>query len=216
MSRLPLPFPLVTPTMRIGVFGGSFNPAHAGHVAISLEALKRLRLDQLWWLVSPQNPLKDPSETSDFERRVAHAAALVEDPRIKILTLERQLGTTNTAATLLAMAPLLAKARFVWVMGADSFASLHRWNRWMRIPMTLPLAVFDRPGYTLQALGCPAAQRLMRYRLDAADCSLLPGRAAPCWSFIEIPLSAESSTAIRRGGIELPDIAVPIPMPQDC
>jgi len=198
MSRLPLPFPLITPEMRVGLFGGSFNPAHAGHVAISHEAIKRLRLDQLWWMVAPQNPLKDRSETSDFEQRVEHARSLVTDPRIKVLTIEQQLGTWNTAATLKALAPVLAKGRFVWVMGADSFASLHRWNRWMRIPMTLPLAVFDRPGYSLQALRCPAAQRFARYRVDASDCALLPGHSAPCWSFIEIPLNAESSTAIRR------------------
>jgi nicotinate-nucleotide adenylyltransferase len=198
MSRLPLPFPLITPEMRIGIFGGSFNPAHAGHVAISNEALKRLQLDQLWWLVAPQNPLKDSRETDDFDRRVAHARTLVTDPRIRVMTIERRLGTTCTAGTLQALAPVLAKARFVWVMGADSFATLHRWIRWRRIPATLPLAVFDRPGYTMQALNSPAAQILGAYRLDSADCALLPYMAPPCWSFIEIPLNGESSTEIRR------------------
>ncbi|WP_137388430.1 nicotinate-nucleotide adenylyltransferase [Rhodoligotrophos defluvii] len=198
MSRLPLPFPAVSPGMRIGIFGGSFNPAHAGHLAIANEALKRLRLDELWWLVSPQNPLKDPSETDDFERRVALSRKLVHHPRIKIMTFERQLGTTNTAATLRALRPLLARARFAWVMGADSFATLHRWHNWLRIPQALPLAVFDRPGYTLQALHSPAAQRLAPFRLDASDSAALPGHPTPAWCFIPIPRRSDSSTALRR------------------
>ncbi|WP_342640570.1 nicotinate-nucleotide adenylyltransferase [Rhodoligotrophos ferricapiens] len=198
MAPLPFPLPAVNPKMRIGIFGGSFNPAHAGHVAIGQEALKRLKLHQLWWLVSPQNPLKDSAETDDFERRVALAEQLAGHPRVKILTLERRLGTSNTAATLRALRPLLACGQYVWVMGADSFASLHRWNNWLRIPYTLPLAVFDRPGYTLQALHSPAAQRLAPYRIDAEDCAVLPGHRTPAWSFIPIPRRPDSSTALRR------------------
>ncbi|MGF7158458.1 nicotinate-nucleotide adenylyltransferase [Rhodoligotrophos appendicifer] len=198
MSALPLPFPLVYPSMRIGLFGGSFNPAHAGHLAVSLAALKELDLHQLWWMVSPQNPLKDPADTDDFEKRVARAKALALHPRLRVLEIEKRLGTGNTAATLRALSPLLNRARFVWVMGADSFATLHHWHYWLEIPFTLPLAVFDRPGYTIAALTSPAAQRLGRYRVSSNLCATLPDRRAPAWSFLSMRRRMDSSTAIRR------------------
>ena len=182
---------------RIGLFGGSFNPAHAGHLAVSLTALKKLQLDWVWWLVSPQNPLKDPSQTSDFDERFAGANAMARHGRLVVLDLEIHLGTRTTAQTLQALAPVMARGRFVWVMGADSFAGLHHWNDWRSIPQSLPLAVFDRPGWSLKALGSPAARLMARSRLDTADAGLLANCPVPSWCFVPMPLNDESSTTIR-------------------
>lgn len=184
---------------RIGLFGGSFNPAHDGHVALSEEALKRLQLDQVWWLVSPQNPLKDSRDTGDFNDRIAHAKSLTVNPRLIVTGMEAKLGTHTTAQTFGALAPMFQHSRFVWIMGADSFAGLHHWNDWREIPATLPLAVFARPGWTQKALGSPAARLLADHRLDAADAGQLADMAAPAWCFLNMPLRHESSTAIRNG-----------------
>lgn len=184
---------------RIGLFGGSFNPAHDGHVAVSEEALKRLQLDQVWWLVSPQNPLKDSRDTGDFYDRLARARNLTGNPRLVVTGLEAKLGTRTTAQTFGVLAPMFQHSRFVWIMGADSFAGLHRWNDWRQIPATLPLAVFARPGWTQKALASPAARLLANHRLDIRDAGLLADMAAPAWCFLNMPLRHESSTAIRNG-----------------
>ena len=182
---------------RIGLFGGSFNPAHEGHLAVSLEALKKLRLDQVWWTVSPQNPLKDPAENSDFDERFERAGQLARHPRLIVTDIERQLGTRTTAEAFRRLAPVFAQGLFVWIMGADSFAGLHRWNDWLDIPQTLPLAVFDRPGWSLKALSSPAAHLFADVRLDSYDAALLCGAPAPAWSFVSMPLRGESSSALR-------------------
>lgn len=183
---------------RIGLFGGSFNPAHAGHLAVALAALKALRLDAVWWLVSPQNPLKDPRETDDFAERLAAARKLARHPRFLVTDLEKHLGTSNTAQTLAKLKPLLARGKFVWIMGADSFAGLHRWSRWRDILKTLPLAVIDRPGHALKALNSPAARALRQHRLPRRNAANLAKRKAPAWVFLSLPLRKESSTAIRK------------------
>ena len=184
---------------RIGLFGGSFNPAHDGHVAVSEEALKRLQLDQVWWLVSPQNPLKDSRDTGDFDERLALAKDLAGNPRLVVTGMEAELGTRTTAQTFGALTPMFQHSRFVWIMGADSFAGLHHWNDWREIPATLPLAVFARPGWTQKALSSPAARLLASHRLDATDAGQLADMAAPAWCFLNMPLRYESSTAIRNG-----------------
>lgn len=198
----PMPNPIlcVGPIdgLRIGLFGGSFNPAHAGHLAVSLSALRRLQLDRLWWLVSPQNPLKDPRDTSDFSARLAAARDLVRHPRIVVTDLEQRLGTRTTAETLRALDPLLKRGRFVWVMGADSFAGLDQWNDWREIPARLPLAVFDRPGFAQAALNSPAARALQRWRIAMTDAARLPFCRPPAWVFLTQRHRPESSTAIRR------------------
>ena len=183
---------------RIGLFGGSFNPAHAGHVAVSEEALKRLQLDEVWWLVSPQNPLKPSDDTADFRERLAHARTLATHPRMWVTGLEAKLGTRTTAQTFEALRPMFELGHFVWIMGADSFAGLHKWNEWREIPATLPLAVFARPGWSLKALGSPAATLLASHRLDSSDAPLLAGMRAPAWVFLNMPLRYESSTEIRN------------------
>ena len=197
MARFPFILPPVD-GLAIGLFGGSFNPPHAGHRAIAEAALNRLGLDSVWWLVSPQNPLKNPRETSDFAARFAATKAIARHPRFIVLGIEGRIGTRTTAGFLKRMAPVLARGRFVWIMGADSFAGLHRWNDWRHLPGTLPLAVFDRPGATMAALSSPAARALARYRLPEPEAGLLPFTAPPAWAFLTLPLRNESSTALRR------------------
>ena len=184
---------------RIGLFGGSFNPAHHGHFMVALYALKRLELDWVWWLVSPQNPLKNRAETGEYAARLASAKRTARHPRFVVSDLERQLGSRTTAGTLDRLAPVLARGRFVWIMGADSFAHLHQWNGWLAIPETLPIAILARPGYSLRALSGPAATRFSEQQMPTAFPELLPDCRPPAWAFIPMPLRNESSTAIRKG-----------------
>jgi nicotinate-nucleotide adenylyltransferase len=183
---------------RIGLFGGSFNPAHGGHRAVALYALRRLDLDWIWWLVSPQNPLKEADGYRDYDERLNVARRVARHPRFVVTDLERQLDTPTTAATLAALAPVLRRGRFVWIMGADSFAGLHHWNDWADIPETIPLAVLARPGFSMRALGSPAALRYQGRRIAGEKARELPGAPAPAWCFIPMPLRPESSTAIRE------------------
>jgi nicotinate-nucleotide adenylyltransferase len=183
---------------RIGLFGGSFNPAHAGHLAVALTALKALKLDAVWWLVSPQNPLKDPRETDDFTERLTAARKIAHHPRFLVTDLEKHLGTRNTAQTLAKLKPMLARGKFVWIMGADSFAGLHRWNRWRDIVKALPLAVIDRPGHSLKAMSSPAARLMAKHRLPRRSAAQLAATKPPAWVFLSLPLRKESSTAIRK------------------
>lgn len=183
---------------RIGLFGGSFNPAHRGHLMVALFALKRLRLDWVWWLVSPQNPLKDPRETGEYRTRLALTRRIARYPRFIVSDLEKQIGSRTTAETLDRLAPVLRRAKFIWIMGADSFANLHNWNDWIDIPETLPLAFLARPGYSIRALSGRAAIRYAQSRLPTAAASALPDCRSPAWVFLPMPLRPESSTAIRR------------------
>lgn len=183
---------------RIGLFGGSFNPAHYGHYMVALYALKRLDLDWVWWMVSPQNPLKDPSETDEYAARLAYTAKIARHPRFVVTDIEKQMGARTTAETLHGLKPILARGHFVWIMGADSFASLHLWHDWLDIPQTLPMAVLARPGYSLRALGGPAATRLAESQLPTEAARKLATTPPPAWCFIPMPLRPESSTAIRR------------------
>jgi nicotinate-nucleotide adenylyltransferase len=184
---------------RIGLFGGSFNPAHYGHYRVALYALKRLELDWVWWLVSPQNPLKDPAETGEYAARLAGAQAIARHPRFVVSDIEKQIGARTTAETLRGLRPLLRRGQFVWIMGADSFANLHRWHDWLEIVETLPLAVLARPGYSLRALGGPAATRFSEAQLPTELAPWLVTMRPPAWCFIPMPLRPESSTAIRKG-----------------
>ena len=183
---------------RIGLFGGSFNPAHRGHEMVALYALKTLQLDWVWWLVSPQNPLKDPSETGEYAARLAVTKAIARHPRFIVTDLEQQMGARTTAETLARLAPILRRGHFVWIMGADSFANLHRWHNWLDIAATLPMAILARPGYSLRALGGPAATRLDEFQLPTRLAASLVTARPPAWCFIPMPLRNESSTEIRK------------------
>ena len=194
MLKLP-PF---SQGQRIGLFGGSFNPAHAGHRMVALYALKRLQLDCVWWLVSPQNPLKDTKETGEYSARFAHTKQIAKHPNFKVTNLEKQIHSRNSAQTLGALRQAMTKAHFVWIMGADSFADLDHWHNWTQIVETLPIAVLARPGYSVRALSGQAALRYRKYRVNNDQAGLLAKRRAPAWVFISMPLRPESSTAIRQ------------------
>ena len=143
----PRRLPLHAPGMRIGLLGGSFNPAHAAHRALSLLAMKRLGLDTVWWLVTPGNPLKDVRALPPLEHRMAIAAEVAAHPRIVVTGVERQFRTRYTADFLRSLRERSAQGRFVWLMGSDLLTQFHRWGRWMDIAAAVPIAVFNRPGH---------------------------------------------------------------------
>ena len=184
--------------MRVGLLGGSFNPAHAGHRHVSQEALKRLGLDQIWWLVSPQNPLKTAAGMAPLAERMAAAARVACHPRLRVLALETRLGTRYTADTLERLARWQG-FRFVWLMGADNLAQLPRWRRWHGILEACPVAVFERHPYSYSALAGAAARSLAPARLDEAEARSLAMRKAPAWVFLRMRPHPASATAIRAG-----------------
>ncbi|MCW0234656.1 MAG: nicotinate-nucleotide adenylyltransferase [Ferrovibrio sp.] len=184
--------------LRIGLLGGSFNPAHAAHREISLTALHRLKLDQVWWLVSPQNPLKPLRGMAPLDKRLGQAHAIAAHPRILVTAVETRLGTQYTADTLAALRRHYPQARFVWLMGADNLAQFHRWQDWRGIAHTMPIAVLDRPGFNLTAPQGPAGQWLSRHRVARYDAAALPGKAAPAFLLLKSKLNPLSATAIRQ------------------
>jgi nicotinate-nucleotide adenylyltransferase len=198
MTDADLRLPAFAAGTRIGLFGGSFDPPHAGHIAVSEVALRAFRLDQVWWLVSPHNPLK-PNAPGDLAARIAAARALIRDHRIKVTGVEAALGSVYTAETLKRLIPRLGGVQAVWMMGADNLASFHRWRDWQAIAASLPMAVFNRPGWALRALSSPAARALQAWRLDRSDAALLAASAPPAWVFLPSPAVTASSTALRTG-----------------
>lgn len=190
--------PLVLAGQRVGIMGGSFNPAHEGHRIVAETAVKRLALDQLWWLVTPGNPLKENSGLPSQAARMDGARAYAKGSRMKITGFEAELGTPYTAATLAYLKRRYPEVHFVWVMGADNLAGFDRWQKWQQIFQTMPIAVVDRPGYRLKALAGLAAQRFASARLDETDAALLPRCHAPAWVFLTTRLSPLSSTVLRR------------------
>ena len=190
--------PPSVPGLRIGLYGGSFNPAHAGHLHVSRMALRRLRLDRLWWLVSPGNPLKDHSELAPLQARIVDARSVATDQRIAVTGFEAEIGIRYTVETLRWLRRHRPANRFVWIMGADSLASFHRWEAYEAIAALMPIAVIDRPGYTLAAPNARAALRFARFRIDETDAGLLADLPPPAWVFLHGPRSALSSTALRR------------------
>jgi len=186
---------------KIGLLGGSFNPAHEAHVHISLVALRRLRLDSVLWLVSPQNPLKATGETAPLDKRLERARATATDPRIEVTAIEQALGTRYTVDTIEALQRSFPKARLVWLMGGDNLAEFHRWRRWQEIARRLPMAVIARPGYTTKALASPAARVLAAARIPASRAPELTRQTPPAWVFLEERLDPASSTALRRRGL---------------
>jgi nicotinate-nucleotide adenylyltransferase len=189
--------PMAGPRMRIGLLGGSFNPAHAGHRHISLVALARLGLDQVWWLVSPGNPLKDPSELPGLKKRVAAANEVARHPRIVVTGFEEALGCVHTIDTIRLLKRRFPQVQFVWLMGADNLAEFHRWRAWEELFALLPIAVFDRPGFGLKARAGKAARRFAAAAVDDSDAAGLALIDPPAWTFLTIPLSGLSSTGLR-------------------
>ena len=187
-------FPIATKGMVIGLLGGSFDPAHEGHVHITREALKRMGLDQLWWLVSPGNPLKahQPAPMAD---RIAYARKIVKDPRVKITDLEARLGTRFTADTLAKLQALYPGVTFVWLMGADNLAGFHHWDRWHDIMARVPVGVLARPGSGLKARLSPAAQIYAGSAVARGE--NLKFARPPAWVFVNLPMNDASSSEIR-------------------
>ena len=190
--------PLYANGMRVGLLGGSFNPPHAAHRAISLFAIKRLKLDRVWWLVTPGNPLKDNGGLRDLNERMEAARTMANDPRIDISCLESVIGTRYTADTIGYLRRRASGLRFVWIMGADNLAQYHRWQNWRRIASEVPIAVIDRPPQSFRALAAPAAQALARYRLPENQAARLADQQPPAWVFLTGMKLNLSSTTLRN------------------
>jgi len=183
--------------VRIGLLGGSFNPPHAAHRLISLTALKRLGLDQIWWMVTPGNPLKVQSALLPLGERVQLCRQVSRHPRIKVTAFEAGIGTAYTARSLRFLRRRFPQTRFVWLMGADNLAGFHRWNEWQAIFGLMPIAVEDRPEWRYGALASPAASRFRRFLIPEPQAAALPNLAPPAWCYLSGPLSKLSSTALR-------------------
>jgi nicotinate-nucleotide adenylyltransferase len=190
--------PFYTNGMRVGLLGGSFNPPHAAHRAISLFAIKRLQLDRVWWLLTPGNPLKNHDGLHALAERAEAARRTADDPRIDISCLEAVIGVSYTADTITHLRRRVSGVHFVWIMGADNLAQFHRWKDWRRIASDVPIAVIDRPPQSFRALAAPAAQALARYRLPENQAARLADQQAPAWVFLTGMKSSLSSTGLRN------------------
>jgi nicotinate-nucleotide adenylyltransferase len=189
--------PLASPRMRIGLLGGSFNPAHAAHVEISLTALKRLGLDQVWWVVTPSNPLKVPAELPSLTERVSAARKVANHPRIAVTGFPGEKGSPYTVDLITELKRRYPGVSFVWLMGADSLAEFNRWRSWHKIFAKVPIAVLDRPGFRLKARASQAAMRFHDFIVDESDARGLARMLPPAWTIMTHRLSPLSSTALR-------------------
>ena len=192
-------FPLARPGQVIGLLGGSFDPAHEGHAHITREAMKRFGLSQVWWLVSPGNPLKRRGP-APLAHRMERARHVMQHPLVKVTDIEAHLGTRYTAQTLAALVALYPGVRFVWLMGADNLAQLHHWQDWTWIMENVPVGVLARPGDRISARMSRAARLYARYRVSAHASQMLGRVDAPAWCFVNVPMSGQSSSAIRASG----------------
>jgi nicotinate-nucleotide adenylyltransferase len=183
--------------LKVGLFGGSFNPPHEGHRAVSLLALRRLNLDRIWWLVSPGNPLKDTRELAPLSWRVAAARKVSNHPRIEVTAIEAAIGATYTFETISYLKRRCPGVFFVWLMGADNFRGFDRWQHWRDIAKLVPIAVIDRPGFTLTALHGRAAETLAPFRRDKSYAPVLATTPPPAFVFLHGPRSPISSTELR-------------------
>lgn len=196
-SRVALP--AVSPGQSVGLYGGSFDPVHDGHLLVSERALKVLKLDWVWWLVTPGNPLKNHDPSHGLAARIDAVRQRAPHPRRKVLGIEQDLNVRYTADTVAMLTTMRPDVRFVWLMGADNLAGFHRWNEWRAIANRVPIAVIDRPGSRHAALSAPAARTLADRRLDGEDAAMLAHAKPPAWAFVRGPLSPLSSTSLRAG-----------------
>lgn len=183
--------------MRIGLFGGTFDPPHQAHLDATLLAMKRLKLDRIWWLVTPGNPLKNTSGLAPLNSRLAAARELTNHPRIDVTGLEALINTRYTYDTILWLLTRCPRVKFVWIMGADNLRHFHRWQKWRGIAELIPIVVVDRPGPSLYASNSTAGQALSQFRIPESAAASLPGRHAPVWTFLHGLKSGLSSTALR-------------------
>ncbi|MBU1345663.1 MAG: nicotinate-nucleotide adenylyltransferase [Alphaproteobacteria bacterium] len=190
----------LAPGMKVGLFGGSFNPAHDGHAHVAETAMRRLDLDRVVWLVSPQNPLKSSSQTAPLAERMAGARGVAHGPRMIVSDFESRVGTNRTIDTLRELQRRHPGVRFVWLMGSDNLETFHRWRGWTDIMRMMPVAVVARPGSLLESRAAPAARRFAGDRVSSREARLLPLMAAPAWTYLTAPLNPSSSTALRAVG----------------
>lgn len=183
--------------MKVGLLGGSFNPAHEGHAHVAETALAKLGLDAVIWLVSPQNPLKSRAETEPLAERMASARAQAHGPRMLVSDAESRIEARYTLDTLRILKARHPGVRFVWIMGADSLASFHQWKGWVQLMHETPIAVVSRPWAAMKGRLSPAAKRFGRYRRPSVSSRQLPYLTPPAWVFLRGPLNFQSSTALR-------------------
>ena len=197
VAKPRLVLPPNAPGMRIGLFGGTFDPPHAAHRSACLLAMRRLGLDRVWWLVTPGNPLKDTDGLAPLAARVVAARRLAHHPRIDVTDLEAQIGTRYTYETVKYLVRRCPQVHFVWIMGADNLRSFHRWQRWRGIAKLVPIAVVDRLGPSLYASASAAGQALAYARVPETAAKTLPERTPPAWIYLHGLKSPLSSTALR-------------------
>ena len=185
------------PGMRVGLYGGSFNPAHDGHAHVAETARKRLGLDRVIWLVSPQNPLKSSRDTAPLAERMAGVRRQARDRGMVVSDVESRMGSQYTIDTVRALKARFPGVKFVWIMGADSLATFHRWRGWTQILREVPVAVVSRPWISLKSRLSPAARRFARFRRSSLNAGSLPAAAPPAWVFLRGPLNFQSSTQLR-------------------
>lgn len=190
--------PHVEPGMTVGLFGGSFNPPHEGHLLVTRHALTRAKLDQVWWLVSPGNPLKDTSALKPLVERISLSEGLLSDRRVKVTGIETRFETRYTCDTLQRLCQVRPNINFVWIMGADSLKNFHAWRNWRKISELMPIIVVDRPGSTFAARSSKAAICLTDFRRKNQKAQILARTNTPCWSLLHGPRSSRSSTQIRN------------------
>ena len=188
----------LSPGMKVGLYGGSFNPAHEGHAHVAETALRRLGLDRVIWLVSPQNPLKSNHETQPLSARIDGVSRYAQGPRMIVSDAETRMGSQYTIDTLRALKARFPGVHFVWIMGADSLAGFHGWRGWTQIMRQTPVAVVSRPWIALKSRFSPAARRFSRARIPSSAARTLPFRKPPAWVYLRGPLNFASSTALRR------------------
>lgn len=192
-----LSLPTYAPGMRIGLFGGSFNPPHEGHRLVALQCLKRLQLDAIWILVTPGNPLKDHSQLAPLADRIAAVRALMDHPRIAVTGFEAAHSFRYTYETVSFLCSSCDGVKFVWIMGGDSLRDFHRWERWEQIAQTVPIAVYARPDANFRATSSRAAIALRSSRIPEEAAETLADQQPPAWVYLRGVMSAQSSTAIR-------------------
>ena len=181
---------------RIGLFGGSFDPPHSGHLHVASTAMKHLGLDTVWWFPTPGNPLKEAP--SDYDARFQAVQDLTRHNRaFRVSNVEKRQGLRYTYDLVRLLRRQSPQAKLVWIMGGDSLMTFHFWKDWQKLAQTIPIAVIARPGFALAARGSPFAQRLARHRLDDHAARILPDQTAPAWVYIPAPLNPISSTALR-------------------
>jgi nicotinate-nucleotide adenylyltransferase len=193
----PLKSEALAPGLRIGLFGGTFDPPHAGHLHVARTAKRCLGLDRIWWLVSPQNPLKS-RQASDLERRMGLVSELARDPGMVVSDIEARLGTTRTIDLMHHLKEFRPAVKFVWIMGADNLASIHRWAHWRGVFESFPVAVVSRPTDAVRARLSPAARIYANHRLPQSAGLALADRTAPAWMYLTARLHPHSSTALRK------------------